>query len=104
MALLQRFAEIDYPIAQPFPVPERFHTTIIEGNTRKKMPVAYLAAIEQSGGPEVLFVDAYIALERQLPAQTNLSIGQDPLVCMTPLRADDNGEIKPSFKGQTTFD
>jgi hypothetical protein len=38
LALLRRFAETDYLIAQPFPVPERFHTTIVEGNNRKRYP------------------------------------------------------------------
>jgi hypothetical protein len=42
LALLRHFAQIDYLIAQPFPVPERFHTTIVEGNTQKKVPVVHL--------------------------------------------------------------
>ena len=100
LALLRRFAQIDYLIAQPFPVPERFHTTIIEGDTQKKVPVVHLTSVEPFGGPQVLFEDAFIELERQLPAQTNLSIGQQPLLCITPLLADEHGNIKPSFKGR----
>ena len=103
LALLRRFAQTDYLIAQPFPVPERFHTTIIEGDTRKKLPVVHLTSVEPLGGPQVLFEEAFVALERQLPAQTSLSIGQQPLLCVTPLLADDNGEIKPSFKSRTKF-
>ena len=104
LELLHRFAHIDYLIAQPFPIPERFHTTIVEGTTSKKMPVVYLASLEALGGPQVLFEDSFIELERQLPAQTNLSICQQPLLCMTPLLVASNGEIKPKFKGRTTFD
>src|ERR1035437_5668829 len=38
LALLRRFAQTDYLIAQPFPVPERFTTRTVEGNTKKKVP------------------------------------------------------------------
>lgn len=103
LAFLRRFAQTDYLIAQQFPVPERFHTTIVEGNTRKKMAVVHLESLEPIGGPQVLFEDAFTALERQLPAQTDLSIGQQPLICITPLLADDNDKIKPSFKGRMKF-
>jgi len=101
LTLLRRFAQTDYLIAQPFPIPERFHTTIVEGNAQKRMAVIHLDSLQSVGGPQVLFDDAFVALERQLPAQTNLSIGQQPLICITPLLADDNGEITPSFKGRT---
>jgi hypothetical protein len=82
-------------------LPERFHTTIVEGNTQKKLPIVHLASLDPLGGPQVLFEEAFAALERQLPAQTNLSISQQPLICITPLLADDNGAIRPSFKGST---
>jgi len=101
LTLLRRFAQTDYLIAQPFPIPERFHTTIVEGNTQKKMGVVHLESLEPLGGAQILFEEAFVALERQLPAQTNLSIGQDPLICITPLLADDNGQIRPSFKGRS---
>jgi hypothetical protein len=100
LTLLRRFAQTDYLIAQPFPIPERFHTTIVEGNTQKKAPVIHLESLEPLGGAQVLFEEAFAALERQLPAQTNLTIGQQPLICITPLLADDNGEIRPSFKAR----
>jgi hypothetical protein len=45
----------------------------------------------------VLFEDPFVALERQLPPQTNLAIGQQPLLCVTPLIGGDDGEIKPGF-------
>ena len=104
LGLLHRFAETDHLIAQPFPVPERFHTTVVQGNTQKKFPVVHLTSIEPFGGPQVLFEEAYVALERQLPAQTNLTIGKEPLICITPLMADESGEITPSFKGRASLD
>ena len=100
LTLLRRFAQTDYLIAQPFPIPERFHTTIVEGNTQNKVAVVHLESLEPLGGAQVLFEEAFAALERQLPAQTNLPIGQQPLICITPLLADDNGEIRPSFKAR----
>lgn len=101
LASLRRFAQVDYLIAQPFPVPERFHTTIVEGNSHTKLPVVHLTSIEPLGGPQVLFEEAFVALEQLLPAQTDLSIGQQPLLCITPLLAGDDGQIKPNFKGRT---
>ena len=98
LALLRQFSEIDYLIAQPFPVPERFHTILVrEGNVEGKAPVVHLTSLESLGGPKVLFEDAFVALERQLPAQTKLSISQRPLLCITPLFADENDEIEPHF-------
>jgi hypothetical protein len=34
-------------------------------------------------------------MQGQLPAQTKLSIGQSPLVCITPLRGDEDGNMRP---------
>lgn len=62
--------------------------------------MVHLESLEPLGGAQVLFEEAFAALERQLPAQTNLSIGQQPLICITPLLADDNGEIRPNFKAR----
>lgn len=98
LELLRQFSETDYLIAQPFPVPERFHTILVrEGNVQEKVPVVHLTSLEPLGGPKVLFEDAFVALEQQLPAQTKLSISQQPLLCITPLLADENDEIKPHF-------
>ena len=101
LALLRQFAPVDYLIAQPFPIPERFHTTFVEGDTKKKLPVIHITSVEPLGGHEVLFEEAFVELEKQLPAQTRLKIGQQPLLCITPLMIDDSGEIKPHFSGRT---
>ncbi len=37
--------------ARPFPIPERFHITVIEGRTKRKMPVILMQALETQGGP-----------------------------------------------------
>lgn len=38
LALLQSHALVDYLIATPFPVPGRFHTTVIEVEGSRKCP------------------------------------------------------------------
>jgi len=101
LALIRRFAPIDYLIAQPFPVPKRFHTTIVEGDRQERLPVVSVASLEALGGPGVLFEEAFVVLEKQLPAQTQLSIGKQPLCCITPLLADANDNIKPVLKSGT---
>ena len=103
LELLQRNAMLDYLIATPFPVPERFHTTIIEGDGRKKMPVALKSAIESTVGLRNIFEDVFVEMEKALPAQTKLSIGPRPLVCITPVLGDDKGELKVTVSGETRF-
>ncbi len=52
-SLLKRFAEIDYLITEPFPVPERFHTNMMGPDGERKMAVALGSAVELLGGTEV---------------------------------------------------
>ena len=96
LAMLKRFAATDYLIAQPFAIPERFHMTVVEGGVRQRLPVAHGSYLAEIGGVERLFEDVYVEMEKQLPAQTKLSIGEKPLVCVTPLFADASGEIHPT--------
>jgi hypothetical protein len=98
LAFLSSLAETDYMVAQMFPVPERFHTTFIEGEERRKMAVVGRDSLAPLGGEQILFEDAFQQLEKELPATTKLSIGRDPLVCITPLLADDNGKLYPQTK------
>jgi hypothetical protein len=107
LRFLQRFAERDYLIARPFPIPERFHTTVMEGKTGKKMPAMLTQVLETQGGPVAagnLFAEAFKAIEKDLPAQTKLSIPEDPLICLTGLYADDEGNIRPQIDGQVRID
>jgi hypothetical protein len=92
---LQATADIDYLIAKTFPVPDRFQL-ISEGHRMAVFPVNALPALD---GPIALWEDAIRALEADLPAQTALSIGPDPFVCITPLRGDDEGNIQPHYAG-----
>ena len=95
LALLRRFAETDYLIAQSFPIPERLHITIVEGDEQRKMAVASVPALEATVGVGALFEEVFQEMENQLPAQTKLCIGQDPFVCITPLIADERGNMRP---------
>src|SRR5579872_1207440 len=95
LGFLRGCAETDFLIAQSFPVPERLHTTVIEGENRQRMPVASHGALEATGGVGLLFEEVYQEMEKQLPAQTKLYIGRDPLVCITPLLSDEHGNMRP---------
>lgn len=105
LAFLQQFAETDYLVAQSFPVPEWAHTTFDDGVEKKKMAVASYSALQASGMIGALFEEAYQAMEKQLPAQTKLGIGSDPLVCITPLLGDDYGNMRPltAIKGKISL-
>jgi hypothetical protein len=97
---LRRTADVDYLIAKPFPVPKRFHTRIMEGNTSKQMPVVPMNILGVFDSYIALWEDAIKALESEFPAQSNLSVPQDPIVCVTPLFGDDSGNIWPRYRGQ----
>lgn len=103
LAFLRQFAETDYMIAQMFPVPERFHTTFHEGGESRKMTVVCLDSLEPLGGVQVLFEDAFQQLESELPKTTKLSIGRDPLICITPLLSDDDNGLRPQTQSRGTL-
>ncbi len=65
-----------------------------------------MQALETHGGPVTaadLFDEAFGEIEKDLPAQTTLSIPEDPLICLTGLYADDGGNIRPQIDGQVRF-
>ena len=95
--LLRRFAEIDYLIARPFPVPEAFHVVLPESG--RKMPVAYRQALDLMNGPLDIFEVAIEALHDDIPAQTKLEIPHSPLVCITTLIGDDADGVRPVVEG-----
>jgi hypothetical protein len=108
LAFLRSRAELDYLVATPFAVPESFHTRVVEvdpagESSERQVPVAIIGVLELLGGPIVLFEEAFRELERRLPAQTPLSIGSSPLVCLTPLFADENGRMRPHYTSRTRF-
>lgn len=95
LAFLRGLAPTDYMLAQWFPLPDRFHTTIHEGSETRKMAVASIDALELSVGIQNIFEDAYQQIEKDLPEWTKLRIGKGPLVCITPLFVDENNELHP---------
>jgi hypothetical protein len=95
LAFLKGCAETDYLIAQPFPVPEGFHVRLVGDDKEQQIPVASYSAVRATVPFISLFEDAIQAMQRQLPAQTKLYIGSDPVVCVTPLLGDENGNMRP---------
>jgi hypothetical protein len=64
-------------------------------------------ALETHGGSVTaadLFEEAFRALEKDLPATTRLSLPKDPLVCLTGLLADADGNVHPQTDGQVRTD
>lgn len=95
LAFLQSLAEIDYLIATPFPIPEEFHVAMDYGDREEKLPMATYKGLRETGHFPLLFEKVYDAMQGQLPAPTKLSIGQSPIVCITPLRGDEDGNMSP---------
>ena len=98
LSFLRQFAATDYLIASVFPVPKRLHTILVVEEDTRELPVTNTEFLELCGGPEVLFEEVFVELEKQLPAQSNLSIGSDPVVCITPLLSDEVGHLRPIDK------
>ena len=100
---LQQRASLDYQVADPFEIPQRFHVQIGIGGDSKIMPVAHVSMLQTLDSPIALFEDALKIIESRLPAQTRLEIPQDPLVCTTPLMQNKQGRIEPRFSGQIRY-
>jgi hypothetical protein len=99
LALLRQFAVMDYRVASVFPLPGRFHTTFHSSKGNYKLPVIGIDSLDLLGGVHVLFEDAFVALENAFPATTKLTIGPTPLVCITPLLGNEEGELIPMVSG-----
>lgn len=100
LKMLLGLAEKDYLIAKPFPVPKDLKTIVLEPEGEYTFPVIHINIVKDLGGPEILFEEAYDILESELPIQTELIIPEDPLVVITPLQSDDNGNIFPMIAGR----
>lgn len=103
LAFLQERATLDYLIADPFEVPKRFNFISGVGHDEKEMPVGHIAMIETMDSPIALFEDAIKVIEKRFPAQSDLSIPQDPLVCTTPLMPNKHGIIEPRVEGHIRY-
>ncbi len=92
-AMLHHFANIDYVIARPFPIPERFHVRIKGQDGERRMAVAGQELLSVLDSPIALFEDAIKAVDAELPAKTGFSIPQQPVFCTTALWMDDSGRL-----------
>ena len=103
LKFLQQFAIVDYLIARPFPVPSRLSSEFLDEEGGQKLPVFPMTILETQGGPLSigdLFREVFESVADDFPAQTQLTIPEAPLFCITPLIADDAGNIYPKIDGQ----
>ena len=97
LAFLKTRAYRDYLVARPFPVPNRFRTKIIEvpdGQETEYAVIHHDDAV-RLGGIDQLFFEGLDILQKDLPAQTQLRIPESPMIKVTALIGDDNGQIVP---------
>jgi hypothetical protein len=92
---LRERALLDYLVAEPFSIPERFHIRVGIGVEFKVMEVAHLSMLQTLDSPIALFEDALKSLESRFPPQSNMRIPQDPLVCTTTLIQNEQGVLEP---------
>lgn len=102
LAFLHSFAHRDYLIARPFPIPKRLHTTLVSEGGEKRISAISKQDADSLGETGVLFEEVFVEMEKQLPAQTKLSIGRNPLTCITPLLGDDYGGVQPEYSARLT--
>jgi hypothetical protein len=93
LALLQRYANVDYLIARPFPIPDRFHVQIVEKGKTRVLPVTPPGFLSTLNNHLALWEDAIKQMEADLPGQMGLSIPDAPLYCSTALLMDDAGRV-----------
>lgn len=107
LRFLHGLAERDYLIARPFLIPDHFHTTVVDEDGQRTVPVMLMQVLETQGGYVTiadLFEEAVRAIEQDLPGQTQIAIPQAPLMCLTPLFVDDDGKIRPQIDGEKRFE
>jgi hypothetical protein len=102
LAFLKERASLDYQIAQPFSVPEAFHTTVMEDGRTVKCPVAHVSMLDLRK-PLPMYEEALKSIESGFPSQTRLSIPIGVLVCVTALGENPDGEIVPWVAGELRF-
>lgn len=102
LAFLQERAKLDYLVAQPFPVPQGFHMRVIENGQEKILPVAHVSMLDLRN-PFPMFNEGIQKIEAGFPSQTNLTIPENVLVCVTALQEGPNGEIEPSISRELRF-
>ncbi len=60
-----------------------------------KMPIAHVSMLNTLDSPIALFEDAIKSIESRMPAQTELSIPENPLVCTPPWVQNELQAIEP---------
>ncbi|WP_271680965.1 hypothetical protein [Thermomonas mangrovi] len=96
LAFLASRAYLDFLVARPFPVPERYGTTFVgDGGERTKYAVIHHDSTAAIGGVDQLFFDALDTMQSDLPAQTKLQIPESPLIKVTALHGGQDGVITP---------
>jgi len=100
LALLQQFANVDYLIARPFAVPDRFHLEFDDDGELRRLPVAPLEVFDFFDSPIGLWEDAIHAVEADLAPHTRLRIPDDPILCSTALLSDQEGRL---FSGRQSL-
>ena len=94
LEFLRQRSFLDYLIAEPFEIPERFHVRI--GPDSETMPIAQVAILRVLDSRIALFEDALKVIEGRFPSQSHIDIPEEPLVCTTPLIQNERGVIEPT--------
>ena len=100
---LKSLADVDYMIARPFPIPRRFWAEFPHQTAEQQLPVAHVAVLQVAESPIALWEDAIKALDAEIPGQADLPVPASPVVCITPLIADDTGNIRPFYTATQRF-
>lgn len=106
LEFLQQRASLDYLVAEPFEIPQRFYIQIGNMDTPDTtlVPVAHVSMLQTLDSPIILFEDALKIIEDRFPAQSQLDIPQQPIVCTTPLMQNQQGVIEPRFSSQIRYE
>jgi hypothetical protein len=78
LALLRKFSETDYLIAQPFPVPKRLHTTFVGKNSRSKLAVADHRTLMSLGGQRSCSRKFLSSLKSSFPPRRSSRLDRPP--------------------------
>ncbi len=95
LVFLRQRAILDYQVAYVGSIPEKFSTSLHSPDSTLKLPVIPASYFKICGNSLVVFEQLLKQIENNLPAQTKLNIPAEPLVCITPLRANDVGDLFP---------
>jgi len=88
---LRERAPYDYLIARPFEIPKNFYIFI----NNERVPVGHITMLKTLDSPLAIFEDAIKEVEDSFPAQSAISISESPIICITALRGDEDGNIYP---------